>query len=140
MTSEPTIEITAKKQRRKEYGIYYTPKFVTTYIVKETVVRFLQERNHGEIRNIKILDPACGSGSFLIRAYDELLSYHAYQQGKSVSELDQRERLPILTNNIFGVDLDMQAVEIARLNLLLRTLARRETLPSLADNIRQGNS
>jgi len=136
----PTIEIIAKKQRRKEHGIYYTPKFVTNYIVKETVGRFLQRRSYNEILDIKILDPACGSGSFLIRAYDELLNYHAYQRGKPVSELDQWERLPILTNNIFGVDLDIQAVEIACLNLLLRSLAKRETLPSLADNIRQGNS
>ncbi|MFC1937684.1 Eco57I restriction-modification methylase domain-containing protein [Chloroflexota bacterium] len=135
-----TFEITAKKQRRKEHGIYYTPKFVTDHIVKETVGRFLKERNYNEIRNIKILDPACGSGSFLIRAYDELLNYHAYQRGKPVSELDQWERLPILTNNIFGVDLDMQAVDIARLNLLLRSLARRQKLPYLDDNIREGNS
>ena len=137
---EPSFELTAKKQRRKEHGIYYTPRFVTDYIVKETVGRFLKERSHNEILNIKILDPACGSGSFLIRACDELLNYHAYRSGKSVTELDQWERLPILIKNIFGVDLDMQAVEIARLNLLLRSLARRETLPSLADNIRQGNS
>jgi len=138
--SEPTFELTAKKQRRKEQGIYYTPRFVTDYIVKETVGRFLKERSHNEILNIKILDPACGSGSFLIRAYDALLHYNAEDRGKPVSQLDQWERLPILTGNIFGVDLDMQAVEIARLNLLLRSLARRETLPSLADNIRQGNS
>jgi adenine-specific DNA-methyltransferase len=137
---EETFEITAKKQRRKEHGIYYTPKFVTNYIVKETVGRLLQECSHNEILNIKILDPACGSGSFLIRAYDELLIYHAYQRGKPVAELDQWERLPILTNNIFGVDLDIQAVEIACLNLLLRSLAKREALPSLADTIRQGNS
>jgi len=138
--SEPTFELAAKKERRKEHGIYYTPRFVTDYIVKETVGRFLEERSHNEILNIRILDPACGSGSFLIRAYDELLNYHAYRSGKSVTELDQYERLPILIKTIFGVDLDMQAVEIARLNLLLRSLARRETLPSLADNIRQGNS
>jgi len=137
---EPSFELTAKKQRRKEHGIYYTPRFVTDYIVKETVGRFLKERSHNEILNIKILDPACGSGSFLIRACDELLNYHAYRSGKSVTELDQWERLPILIKNIFGVDLDMQAVEIARLNLLLRSLAKREILPSLADNIRQGNS
>jgi len=137
---EPTFELTAKKERRKEHGIYYTPRFVTDYIVKETVGRFLKERSHNEILNVKILDPACGSGSFLIRAYDELLNYHAYRSGKSISELGQWERLPILIKNIFGVDLDMQAVEIARLNLLLRSLAKRETLPSLADNIRQGNS
>ncbi len=138
--SEPTFELAAKKERRKEHGIYYTPRFVTDYVVKETVGRFLEEHTHNEIHNIKILDPACGSGSFLIRAYDELLNYHAYQRGKSVSELDQWERLPILTKNIFGVDLDTQAIEIARLNLLLRSLAKRETLPSLAENVRQGNS
>ena len=135
-----SIALTEKKEHRKEQGIYYTPKFITNYIVRETVGRFLQERSYDDIVNLKILDPACGSGSFLIRAYDELLHYHADKRNKSVSELDQGERLPILTNNIFGVDLDMQAVEIACLNLLLRSLAKRETLPSLADNIRKGNS
>jgi len=138
--SEPTFELSAKKQHRKEQGIYYTPRFVTDYIVKETVGRFLKEHSHNEILNLKILDPACGSGSFLIRAYDELLNYHADACGKPVSQFDQWERLPILTGNIFGVDLDMQAVEIARLNLLLRSLARRDTLPSLSNTIRQGNS
>ena len=138
--TETTFELAAKKQRRKEHGIYYTPKFVTDYIVRETVGHFIEERSYSEIHNIKILDPACGSGSFLIRAYDELLKYHACQRGKPVAELDQWERLPVLTSNIFGVDLDMQAVEIARLNLLLRSLAKRELLPGLTDNIRPGNS
>jgi type I restriction-modification system DNA methylase subunit len=137
---KPTIEITAKKQRRKEHGIYYTPKFVTGYIVKETVGRFLQERSYQEAADIRILDPACGSGSFLIRAYDELLNFHARQRNKPSAQLDQWDRLPILTSNIFGVDLDMQAVDIARLNLLLRSLAQRQLLPTLADNIRHGNS
>ena len=108
--------------------------------MKHTVGRFLAEHNHHENMKIKVVDPACGSGSFLIRAYDELLGYHAMVKGKPVSELDQWDRLPVLISNIFGVDLDGQAVEIARLNLLLRSLARREILPSLADNIRRGNS
>jgi type I restriction-modification system DNA methylase subunit len=138
--ADVTFELTDKKQRRKEQGIYYTPKFVTDYIVKQTVGRFLKERSHNEILSLKILDPACGSGSFLIHAYDELLNYHADKRGKPVSGLDQWERLPILTGNIFGIDLDMQAIEIARLNLLLRSLAKRDILPSLADNIRCGNS
>jgi type I restriction-modification system DNA methylase subunit len=137
---EPVFELGAKRLKRKQQGIYYTPKFVVDYIVRETVGRFIEERNYNEVVNLKVLDPACGSGSFLIRAYDELLNYHAYQQGKVSAELDQWERLPILTANIFGVDLDRQAVEIARLNLLLRSLSRQETLPSLANNIRQGNS
>jgi len=89
---------------------------------------------------MRILDPACGSGSFLIRAYDELLDYHAKQHNMSPTELEQKDRLPVLLNNVFGVDLDMQAVEIARLNLLLRTLTQKGKLPFLSDNIRQGNS
>jgi len=134
--------LTAKKERRKEHGIYYTPKFITDYIVRETVGRFLQE-NAGypdKLHNIKILDPACGSGSFLIRAYDELLKYYANELKKPLDKLDQWERLPILTNSIFGIDLDKQAMEITRLNLLLRSLAHREPLPFLGDNIKQGNS
>jgi len=134
------VSLEAKKEKRKEQGIYYTPKWVTDYIVKHTVGRFLAEHNHDENMRIKVVDPACGSGSFLIRAYDELLNYHAAASGKLVSQLDQWDRLPVLNRNIFGVDLDGQAVEIARLNLLLRSLARREILPSLADNIRRGNS
>jgi type I restriction-modification system DNA methylase subunit len=141
-TYTQSYTLTAKKERRKEHGIYYTPKFITDYIVRETVGRFLQE-NAGypdKLHNIKILDPACGSGSFLIRAYDELLKYHAKEMNKPVDKLDQWERLPILTNSIFGVDIDKQAMEITRLNLLLRSLAHREPLPSLGNNIKQGNS
>jgi len=134
------IEITAKIEKRKAGGIYYTPKWVTDYIVKQTVGRFIEEHNHNEILNIKILDPACGSGSFLIRAYDELLNYHAKVKGKTVADLDWMERMEVLTRNIFGVDLDPQAVEIARLNLLIRALAEIKSLPPLASNIQCGNS
>ncbi len=138
---DETIELTAKIQTRKEHGIYYTPKFITDYIVRETVGRFLAEHSANEIRNIKILDPACGSGSFLIRAFDELLKYYASQKiSNSEQDIDAADRISILQSNIFGVDLDIQAVEIARLNLLLRSLAKRETLPGLKDNIKQGNS
>lgn len=135
-----TIELEAKKQKRKEQGIYYTPKWVVDYIIQQTVGKLLEDKNHGEILNLKILDPSCGSGSFLIRAYDELLNYHAKVKGKTVAQLDQWDRLPVLTNNIFGVDLDQQAVEIARLNLLLRALAKQAKLPILSDNIKRGNS
>jgi len=139
-SADSQYEVTAKKQHRKEQGIYYTPNFVTDYIVKETVGRYLKEHTFNENRGIKILDPACSSGSFLIRAFDELLDYHAKESGTSPAELSQFERLRILTANIHGVDLDRQAVEIARLNMLLRSLAKRELLPGLKDNIKQGNS
>ena len=136
----PVFELEARRIKRKQQGIYYTPEFVVDYIVKETVGRFIKEHSYNDIFNIKILDPACGSGSFLIRAYDELLHYHAHQQGKSPAEIDHSERRRILLGNIFGVDLDRQAVEITRLSLLLRSLAKQEILPPLADNIREGNS
>jgi type I restriction-modification system DNA methylase subunit len=134
------IELQAKRQRRKERGIYYTPKWVVDYIVRQTVGRYLEEHSYNDILNVKILDPACGSGSFLIRAFDVLLEHHARVRGKAAGELDQYERLPILTANVFGVDLDARAVDIARLSLLLRAVARRELLPSLERNIVRGNS
>ena len=134
------VELEVKRQRRKERGIYYTPGWVVDYIVRQTVGRYLDDHNHDDAMNLKILDPACGSGSFVIRAFDVLLDYHARIKGKTPSELDRYERWRILTGNIYGVDLDPQAVEIARLNLLLRAVARRDLLPSLADNIRLGNS
>lgn len=135
-----TVGLESKSRRRKQRGIYYTPRWVVDYMVRQTVGRFIAQHTHDEILNVKILDPTCGSGSFLIRAFDALLEYHAGIKGKKVSELDQFERLPILTNNIYGIDLDRQAVDIARLNLLLRAVARRELLPSLEQNIQQGNS
>ena len=139
---EEIIEVVEAPQRRKERGIYYTPKWVVHYIVRQTVARFIEEHKDrpDAIHQIKILDPACGSGSFLIRAYDELLRWHAAHAGMALEQLTQEYRMPILRENVFGVDLDQQAVEIARLNLLLRALARRERLPTLADNVKRGNS
>jgi methylase of polypeptide subunit release factors len=144
LPGQPAREITveAKRERRKQRGIYYTPKWVVDYIVRQTVGRFLEEhRDDPEaIANLTILDPACGSGSFLIRAYETLLEHHARQMGGDVGHLDRKMREWVLRHNIFGVDLDPQAVEIARLNLLIRMVREEEELPSLADNIRLGNS
>lgn len=136
----PAITVEAKRQRRRERGIYYTPAWVVRYIVDQTVGRFLRE-NHDRpdaIASLTILDPACGSGSFLIRAYETLLDYYAQQMGGDIPDTTTRHR--ILTDHIYGVDLDPQAVEIARLNLLLRMVRREERLPELKDNIRVGNS
>ncbi|MDP3063363.1 MAG: N-6 DNA methylase, partial [Chloroflexota bacterium] len=139
---QEVVQVVEAPQRRKEHGIYYTPKWVTDYIVRQTVGRFIEEheKRPDAIHEIRILDPACGSGSFLIRAYDELLRWHARSSGRPEAHVFADERLPILHNNIYGVDLDRQAVEIARLNLLLRALAKRERLPTLADNVKRGNS
>ena len=135
-----TVELIERRQSRKAMGIYYTPKWVVDYIVKQTVGRFIEEHKGrtDAIHEMTILDPACGSGSFLIRAYDELLEWH--RDIRPLEWVFSDERLRILRKNIYGVDLDQQAVEIARLNLLLRTLRERQRLPELATNIKRGNS
>ena len=117
---------------RREMGIYYTPTFVVNYIVKNTLGEILKQKGDGKI---KVLDPACGSGSFLIKAFDIFLNYY----GKS-GEIAFEDKEKILKNNIFGVDLDSKAVEIAQLNLLLRALEKGKRLPLLQGNIKVGNS
>jgi type I restriction-modification system DNA methylase subunit len=135
---ELTIELAAKKIKRKEHGIYYTPQFVVDYIAEHTVEAFLRDCTKEQAERVRILDPACGSGSFLLTAYERLMKYFAELQQLPV--LPQKERLEILTRSIYGVDLDAQAVEIAQLNLLLKALEEPALLPDLSENIRRGNS
>jgi type I restriction-modification system DNA methylase subunit len=123
-----------KREKRKAQGIYYTPKFVVRYIVQQTVGRRLAEG--ADPHNLRILDPACGSGSFLIEAFD-VLDRHIAQTEKDLPAAERRQR--ILRENLFGVDLDDQAVEVTRLNLALRAAYGREKLPYLT-NIKHGNS
>jgi len=120
------------KSKRKSQGIYYTPKYIVEFIVKETLGEVLKKTKQKDISKIKILDPACGSGSFLTAAYDKIVG--------SVEKTSLFTKFDILKDNIYGVDLDAQAVEIAQLNLLLRVLSQRTKLPSLQHNVRVGNS
>jgi type I restriction-modification system DNA methylase subunit len=111
------------------------------YIVRNTVGRLLEGKTPKEAEKITILDPACGSGSFLLGAYQLLLDRHRdwyvnhgkekYATGKRPAlyqgmggewRLTTAERKRILTNNIFGVDIDPQAVETTKLSLLLKVL------------------
>jgi len=128
-----------KHQHRKEMGIYYTPKYIVDYIVKNTVGALLKEKSYREAVNLKILDPACGSGSFLIRAFEEMDCYLKEKRSQKGEEFDYFRRMEILNRNLYGVDLDKQAVEIAQLNLLIKALEARQCLPVLK-NIRRGNS
>ncbi len=131
-------------KKRKEHGIYYTPTFIVKYIVKNTLGRMLEEMLLNKAMNIRILDPACGSGSFLVEALDVMDSYLETQRKQKTKvaqmEFDFFRKVEILSRNIYGVDLDPQAVEICQLNLLLRTLKRRAILPNLTENITCGNS
>jgi len=131
--SEIKIE---SRQKRKEHGIYYTPKFIVDYIVKNTLGEKLKEINSiNDLKKIRVLDPACGSGSFLTKALDMLgEKYEDFSR-----PADQYTKSQILMENIYGVDLDSQAVELARLNLLIDTLDKKEKLPSIK-NVRVGNS
>ena len=143
-------KLSESKTHRKEQGIYYTPSYIVDYIVKNTVGEYIKTHTPEEIKNVKILDPACGSGSFLIRAYKELESYweDKYRTENGIQEtlkFDEVEvfysrKVEILKNNIFGVDLDPKAVEIAQLNLLLQISERKQRLPLLQGNIKIGNS
>lgn len=120
------------KSKRKSQGIYYTPKYIVEFIVKETLVEVLKKTKPKEISKIKVLDPACGSGSFLTAVYDKVLG--------SVENPSLFTKFDILKDNIYGVDLDVQAVEIAQLNLLLKVLSQKTKLPTLQHNLRVGNS
>jgi len=162
------VTIEEKPEVRKAGGVYYTPQYIVDYIVNNTVGKLLENKTPKEVETIKIVDPACGSGSFLIGAYHYLLNWHKNfytQNGKQrkgkkdspltpTGELTTEEKKRILTNNIFGVDIDSNAVEVTKLSLLLKCiegetdetltaslkLFHDRILPSLDNNIKSGNS
>ncbi|MEK7130372.1 MAG: N-6 DNA methylase [Patescibacteria group bacterium] len=125
-----------QKSKRKSQGIYYTPKYIVEFIVKETLGEVLKKTKPKDVSKIKVLDPACGSGSFLIAAYDKILEYLIKQNQQAALFA----KFNILKDNIYGVDLDAQAVEIAQLNLLLKVLSQKAKLPTLQHNLTSGNS
>ncbi|MCU0499140.1 MAG: N-6 DNA methylase [Anaerolineae bacterium] len=127
----------AKNKKRKSQGIYYTPQYVVRYIVSQTVGKLLQDGR--DPYTLRILDPACGSGSFLIEAFDVLDRWHNQHNPDATPADRQKWRRHILTENLYGVDLDDQAVEVTRLNLMLRAALERQKLPYLT-HIQHGNS
>lgn len=131
-----------KSSKRKSQGIYYTPRYIVDYIVKNTLGEALRGKSGHQASQLRILDPACGSGSFLIKAF-EVLDEHIRRENNQANTdrmKNYARKVGILTSNIYGVDLDEEAVEIAQLNLLLKALEFRELLPNLSHNIECGNS
>lgn len=143
---------------KKNAGIYYTPKFVVDYIVKNTLgmkVRTRKRKKRGSksqierLVKIKIIDPACGSGSFLqgclsylVKA-DPSIDIRDSNVGKLFkdnSEIIYSERAMLFKDTIYGIDTDPQAVNIARLNTMLLIATRQNKIPTLGDNIIRGNS
>ncbi|MFA5252059.1 MAG: N-6 DNA methylase [Phycisphaerae bacterium] len=164
LTTSHQAKVEEKPEVKKAGGVYYTPSYIVDYIVKNTVGKLCENKTPKQIEKLKILDPACGSGSFLIGAYQYLLDFHRDYYEKYASKhkkviyqgkgkqwfltIDEKKR--ILLNNIYGVDIDSQAAEVTKLSLLLKVLENEtqeslrlfheRALPDLGNNIKCGNS
>jgi methylase of polypeptide subunit release factors len=137
-------KLTDGQVHKKEQGVYYTPTYIVDYIVKNCIDEALKNKKV-QANKLKILDLACGSGSFLIKAFDYLnniLSEDAESKQKKMdSQGSYSIKTEILKKNLFGVDLDSKAVEITKLNLLLKAAEQGRKLPEELDiHIRHGNS
>lgn len=147
--TEKTAQVKKSKAKRKKMGIYYTPKYIVNYIVGNTLGELLKKTDDSDITKIRVLDPACGSGSFLKQAYRQLSKeiakrgldkQHFLHAGPTDESLFSIYDIA-LKNCIKGVDLDKKAVEMAKLNMLLVGAEKGvHRLPDLDLSIRQGNS
>ncbi len=182
LTKGHQAKVEDKPEVKKAGGVYYTPKYIVDYIVANTVGKLIADKQPHEVagrtkgnwkpakgqRPLSVLDPACGSGSFLMGAYQYLLDWFRDQYVADKPEkltdrvyrvgdqwrLTTAERKRILLDHIFGVDIDTQAVEVTKLSLLLKVLEgenketldrqqklfRERALPDLSSNIKCGNS
>lgn len=169
LTPGHQAKVEEKPEVKKAGGVYYTPQFIVEYIVENTVGKLCKGKTPNKVSELKILDPACGSGSFLLGAYDYLLKWHVdyylkkdlkrlfdkiYEGKNGQYHLTIQEKKRILLNNIYGVDIDLQAVEVTKLSLLLKVLEgenkdaleaqqklfQERALPDLENNIKCGNS
>jgi type I restriction-modification system DNA methylase subunit len=173
LTEGHHAKVEDKPEVKKAGGVYYTPTYIVDYIVENTVGKLLEGKTLKQAAALRILDPACGSGSFLLGAYEYLLQWHLklytetdpakWARGSKPAlvqasgggwKLTIAERKRILLANIYGVDIDAQAVETTKLSLLLKVLEgetqqtlqpvlltfQERALPDLGDNIKCGNS
>jgi len=145
-------KLVVKNGKRKKMGIFYTPEHITKYIIENTVGKYLEEHPK-KLADIKILDPACGSGAFLNQTHSFLLNeYKIRTEEKQLEKTKKGEILTlwdtnivendktILLNNLFGVDLNPESVEITKLAMWLKTAKATEPLQNLDNNIKCGNS
>jgi len=169
-----SAKVEEKPEVRKAGGVYYTPTYIVEYIVRQTVGKLVEGHAPdptGPVSRVRVLDPACGSGSFLLGAYAYLLDWHLrgyltdagkWSKGRNKTlhrtaageyHLTLAERKRILLDNLYGVDIDPQAVEVTKLSLLLKALEEtpdalsgqlallpERVLPDLDNNIKCGNS
>ena len=204
LTAGHQAKVEEKPEVKKAGGVFYTPTYIVEYIVQQTVGNLVAGKDPKAVAGLHVLDPACGSGSFLLGAYQYLLDWHlawymdnlvpllaggkkmtdpavlallpakpapaksgrgkkkrgdeyilpVYQVTETDWRLTTEEKKRILLNNIYGVDIDPQAVEVTKLSLLLKvlegekserigkqlTITGERVLPSLHENIKCGNS
>jgi hypothetical protein len=169
LTPGHQARVEPKPEVKKAGGVYYTPTYIVEYIVRNTIGQLLEGKTPKQASKLRILDPACGSGSFLLGAYQFLMDWHRdeylkrgtdkhrkelYQTQGGDWRLTTMEKKRILLNNIYGVDIDSQAVEVTKLSLLLKVLEgeseqtigtnlrifHERALPDLGNNIKCGNS
>ena len=143
VATEKRVRVEPKPEVRKAGGVYYTPDYIVRYIVENTVGKLIEGKTPEKIAEMRFADISCGSGSFLLGIYDLLLRYHAKyyndhptraRKGECVTKdgvlhLSLEKKREILLNNIYGVDLDPQAVEVTQLSLYLKLLDE-ETIAS----------
>ena len=168
LTDGHQAKVEDKPLVKKAGGVYYTPQYIVEYIVENTIGKLLNGKTPNKVTQLKFVDPACGSGSFLLGIYQKLLDWHLeyysnldqppknviYSRKDGIPRLTIQEKKKILLNNIYGVDIDSQAVEVTKLSLLLKVLEdenkdlleaqqkliKERALPYLGDNIKCGNS
>ncbi len=153
---------------RKKQGVFYTPEYITDYICRNTIIPYLSKTEkisvielvdeyddnldelESKIKNLKILDPACGSGAFLVKAVDVLFEIDREIQSRrpqnTIAQRDIGEYTVIkeinliIENNIYGVDINPESVEITKLSLFLKLAGPERKLSHLGNNIKVGNS
>ena len=168
VATDKRAKVEQKLEVRNAGGVFYTPEYIVRYIVHNTVGKIIDGKTPTQVANMRFADIACGSGSFLLGVYDLLLRWHStyYNEHPTTAKkgdlvqkedglhLSLRKRREILLNNIYAVDIDAQAVEVAQLSLYLKLLQEEtagtkqdyqtefhETLlPPLNKNIVCGNS
>ncbi len=153
-----------KESKRKKDGIFYTPEYIVDYIVQNSLMTYLEEKENeclaqiGKkwwykteieayqayqhiLQQVKVLDPACGSGAFLVRVFDYLYAENK-RVGEIIGSLFSTDEIykSILRDNIYGVDLNPESVEITKLSLWLKSAQQGKKLNNLDANIKCGNS
>ncbi len=163
-----TAKLVDKPEVRHAGGVYYTPRWVVDHMVAAALDPLLVGRRPDQVADLKIVDPACGSGTFLLGVFDRLIHWHEqyytrnpgkdrdahYLDGLGRTRLTTDLKGRIVVNNVYGVDIDPQAVEVTQMSLYLRILEEETSatlnaqrrlfegahLPSLSRNVRAGNS